>query len=374
MTDLVDTVAGFTVPQALLDKHSNEAHTLNCLWDGLDRLSREVAAAEERVNAKLPKGYVHAGFNLPEYEGVNQRVVVSIFHWYAKSVCNLVRLIGWFRCKADPQAEDPPKYVQSVLPEVVPFRDKVSAHFARTTGRRDDSEAERDASVISALSWDDDAFVLPGWTMFKRSSGKTSDSSEIASWSVTRVHKRLCERYGVKPTVATPELHTRENIEKKLRHALATLQQQDAYLLSADVNERSITHRLAMYLQAEFPDWHVDAEYNRDHDKIKSVHLAPESNFSNDTEASTVFPDIIVHRRDTDENFLVIEVKKTGKVGTGKDKQKLEAYTRPKGEGGLGYEHGVHVVLHVGQRDPELQWFAAGQASQVVEFGLPPEA
>ncbi len=360
MTDLVDNVAGFTVSQALLDKHSNEAHTLSCLWAGLDLLSREVAAAEERVNAKLPKGYVRGGFNLPEYEGVNQRVVVSIFHWYANSVCNLVRLIGWFRCKADPQAEDPPKYVASVLPEVVPFRDKVSAHFARASGPGRDSEAERDASVISALSWDDDAFVLPGLTIFKRSSGKTSDSSEIASWSVTRVHKRVCERYGVKPKVATPEPLTKENIEKRLRHALATMQQQDAHLLSADVNERSVTHRLAMYLQAEFPDWHVDAEYNRDHYKIKAVRLEPESKMSDDIDATTVFPDIIVHRRDTDDNLLVIEVKKTGQVGTGHDKKKLEAYMRSHKEGGLGYAHGVHVVLNVGQGEPKLQWFAAG--------------
>lgn len=363
MTDLIDSVSGFTVPQALLDTHSNEAHMLNCLWVGLDMLARQVAGAEALVKARLPKGHVHCGFNLPEYEGVNQQVIVSIFHWYANSVCNLVRLIGWFRCKAYSSAEDPPKYVEEVLPEVRPFRDKISAHFARTSGQGRDNEAERDASVISILNWDDGVFALPGWTITKHSSGKTSDSSEIATWSVTRVHRRLCERYGVKPKVATPGPLTKENIEKKLHHALATMQQQDAHLLSADVNERSITHRLAMYLQAEFPDWHVDAEYNRDHDKIKRVRLATTSKETDDIDGHTVFPDIIVHRRNADENLLVIEVKKTGEVGMGKDKEKLEAYTSPKNDGGLGYSYGVHVVLNIGHGEPTFQWFEAGRTA-----------
>lgn len=52
-------------------------------------------------------------------------------------------------------------------------------------------------------------------------------------------------------------------IRDKIIRAYKTLLAQDAHLLIVDANERSLTHRLAMYLQAEFPDYHVDCEYNR---------------------------------------------------------------------------------------------------------------
>jgi hypothetical protein len=93
--------------------------------------------------------------------------------------------------------------------------------------------------------------------------------------------------------------------------ALQELLRRDAHLLKVDANERSITHRLAMYLQQELPDLHVDCEYNRDGADPKRLgyfHL--ERPDTADTDAHTVFPDIIAHIRDTDQNYLVIEAKK----------------------------------------------------------------
>ncbi len=49
------------------------------------------------------------------------------------------------------------------------------------------------------------------------------------------------------------------------------LLQSDAYLLRVDVNERAIAHRLAIYVQNAFPDWHVDCEYNRDGHDPKEI-------------------------------------------------------------------------------------------------------
>jgi hypothetical protein len=98
----------------------------------------------------------------------------------------------------------------------------------------------------------------------------------------------------------------------RLDSALQRLSDRDFHLLSADVNERSITHKLAEYLQAELPDWHVDCEYNRDRHDSKLLELPHRSNVSSeDVHARTVFPDIIVHHRNTQENLLVIEVKKS---------------------------------------------------------------
>lgn len=109
--------------------------------------------------------------------------------------------------------------------------------------------------------------------------------------------------------------------------ALQTLLEQDADLLRLDANERSITHRFAMYLQALLPDWHVDCEYNRDGHDPKRVALPTLHPLDDDADAQTVFPDVIVHHRGTDKNYLVIEFKKLGgRFSDHTDLEKLAAY------------------------------------------------
>lgn len=106
--------------------------------------------------------------------------------------------------------------------------------------------------------------------------------------------------------------------------ALSELLENDHDLLGIDANERSITFRFAMYLQRHFPDWTVDCEYNRD-----------------GAEPKTVFPDVIVHRRGTRNNYLVLEFKKsTSRVDRQIDLRKLRGYKQQ-----LGYEHALFVEV-----------------------------
>lgn len=109
--------------------------------------------------------------------------------------------------------------------------------------------------------------------------------------------------------------------------ALQLLLDRDFDLLLLDANERAITHRFAMYLQDELPEWQVDCEYNRDGHNPKRVDLPHLYPTDDDTEGTTVFPDVIAHRRGREENYLVIEFKKM-KPGYSDDvdKLKLRAY------------------------------------------------
>lgn len=111
----------------------------------------------------------------------------------------------------------------------------------------------------------------------------------------------------------TDDHPTWSEVETKVRNAIEHLVYRDRFLLENDVNERSISHKLAAYLQIEFGDeWDVDCEYNRNHDITKRLIIPPNDDKVkiDDTTARTVFPDIIVHRRNSDDNLLVIEVKK----------------------------------------------------------------
>lgn len=115
-----------------------------------------------------------------------------------------------------------------------------------------------------------------------------------------------------------------------IERALKALFERDSFLLQSDANERSITHRLAMYLQSEFPLWDVDCEYNRDRLNPKVTMLPSKKKVSvTDEHARTVYPDIIVHKRDSDVNLLVVEVKKSSNPDRGNwDETKLKSYLR----------------------------------------------
>jgi len=128
---------------------------------------------------------------------------------------------------------------------------------------------------------------------------------------------------------------------KVVQNALAKLLQVDAHLLEVDANERAISHRLAMYLQEQLPRLSVDCEYNRDGVDPKRLNYLDIHPDEEDTEAKTVFPDIIAHRRKTDENYLVIEMKKsTSTVDRKVDYAKLQGYKRQ-----LRYRHALFIEL-----------------------------
>ena len=93
--------------------------------------------------------------------------------------------------------------------------------------------------------------------------------------------------------------YTKEEIERKVNSCLQILRERDKYLLDNNLNERTITHKLATYLQEEFPDLNVDCEYNRLENIVKTLRLPRDRVNWDDTEAKTVFPDIIIHKRGT---------------------------------------------------------------------------
>ncbi len=127
--------------------------------------------------------------------------------------------------------------------------------------------------------------------------------------------------------------------------ALGALLANDSLLLSLDANERSITFRLAMYLQQQLPDLTVDCEYNRDGHDPKRISLTSPNPGADDCEARTVFPDIVAHVRNTEENYLVIELKKsTSSSKRAFDLEKLRGYKRA-----LSYKFALFIELSVGE-------------------------
>ncbi len=140
--------------------------------------------------------------------------------------------------------------------------------------------------------------------------------------------------------------------------ALSCLFREDRKLFEINVNERSITHRLALYLRNLYEDWDVDCEYNRDKGEPKELEIPELKPDNKDTDAQTVFPDIIIHKRDSKENYLVIEAKKTSSTAS-KDTDiiKLKAFRKQ-----LEYKYALFIEFSVKPNEPglnSLEWVDA---------------
>ena len=165
---------------------------------------------------------------------------------------------------------------------------------------------------------------------------------------------------------ATSELHT------KVGNALSEFFRKDACLLDLRVNERSITHKLAEYLQREFGDCDglkVDCEYNKHGIAVKRLNVDLVRAELKCTETHCVkdpmvYPDIVVHERRCDRNnLLVIEVKKSDGADPSRDIEKLSAFTDPNGE--YGYKLGLFLEFCVGnQRMKHAECFENGSENE----------
>lgn len=144
---------------------------------------------------------------------------------------------------------------------------------------------------------------------------------------------------------------TQDRVRWKIQQALKTLHAKDQYLLDRQVHERTIAHRLAIYLENEFPGWHVDCEYNRMGGDAKRIgdQLCDCGSCRSDPNA-LVYPDIIVHCRGSNQNLLVIELKKS-QNSTECDKIKLCHYKTE-----LKYCFALSLSVSVNPGDDALVW------------------
>lgn len=140
-----------------------------------------------------------------------------------------------------------------------------------------------------------------------------------------------------------------QEVRETVKGVIADFLEKEADLLSNNSSEQNLTQRLAVLLEQSFPGWHVDCEYNRDQDAIKRLRYAISP--SHPMEEKDVVPDIIVHRRMTQDNLLVIEVKKsTNAEPDEKDLAKLQAFRDQ-----LGYRNALFIRFIAGTDQPGIK-------------------
>jgi hypothetical protein len=152
-------------------------------------------------------------------------------------------------------------------------------------------------------------------------------------------------------------------VKRRLLSACRKMLRLDQELFDFDVNERTLTQRLSLYLQPKFPTYSVDCEYNRKIGDPKRLRLNVTQVASDDTNGVTVFPDIVVHKRGVHVfNLLAIEAKKNAPAETVPlhDAKKLNAFTDFSGD--FQYTWGAFVNFHKrnGLLRFDVRWFWQG--------------
>jgi hypothetical protein len=195
---ILDHLDGITVPGNVFDQPTNEYWALVCLHQGMEFLHSQALkiehVAKQRMNPSGNLRVFHMG-TLPDIPEVPRALLTCAFHWYAISACQYVRTVGAIAFRQDCTRPDPGAYVEKVIPEVKVFRDKVAAHFAGMTKNKHDNEAERLASLLPPLTFEDDSWYVGGMTVGLSGGGKVSTSEAIKPWSLCRVHEELRKRY-----------------------------------------------------------------------------------------------------------------------------------------------------------------------------------
>lgn len=140
---------------------------------------------------------------------------------------------------------------------------------------------------------------------------------------------------------------------------LSIFSQNDFFLITENVSERAIAHKIGEYLQTIFPYYHVDCEYNRNNEhesRSKRLNILKDryeavknKEIAGESIDISVYPDIIIHRRGTNNhNLIVIEIKKTTNTDDEAldfDIEKLRSFTDQSDRNNLKYQFGVFLLL-----------------------------
>lgn len=134
----------------------------------------------------------------------------------------------------------------------------------------------------------------------------------------------------------------------ELNRVVSALQEfyaRETHLLEKDLGERALTHRLAVYVEMQFPGWEVDCDYDRLGER--TLRLPKGSIVSTDDHlGKSIYPDIVVHQREISNTLLAIEVRKLSNHQPPEhDQHKLRALTDPH----LWFAYRIGVLLVLGK-------------------------
>lgn len=216
MTTL-DRIDGIHIPSADA-QWGNELNRLRSLGSGLNALYHTIKAYEDNWAAAFPNTVILGAFGgispifdfmreqlgtekAAEFNEPPQWLIESTFHWYTGSLCNYVALVGYLASASGASTESTKDYQTRICGAALTYRNKVSAHFARSAPRAIDNVADLARSTMDFPMFAEGRYRTG---TFDLTIGSTT-SQHDTSWSLTECHEQLVNRFGeaFQPEIAT---------------------------------------------------------------------------------------------------------------------------------------------------------------------------
>jgi len=142
---------------------------------------------------------------------------------------------------------------------------------------------------------------------------------------------------------------------KLVNNALERVYKHHEYLIKNQVHERSIVfwfgvyfHELLQHKEKKYAEHNLDFEYNKNHSNPKRTENFPYG----------TYPDILLHKRGSNEhNLLIVEFKTWWEPDNKKDLRKLRDFTHPDGD--YKYKYGLSIIL--GEDKPTITQLQKGE-------------
>jgi len=170
-----------------------------------------------------------------------------------------------------------------------------------------------------------------------------------------------------------------DEILYRIQIAVKILLKNEFYNLANNTSERNLSAKLSCYLAGLFPEYDVDAEYDKNLyvQKQLEIHKAEMQQYRDpdkihDDDLYSIIPDVIIHTRSTNNNLVVIEVKKNGNSAKSKefDELKLKLLTSNEGINHYHYKLGIALILGTGTDTGccEIKCFRNGEEDDNLHF------
>lgn len=189
---IIDHVENISVDE---DSFHAELGTLQYLGVGLFSLAGNLRAIEIELNKT--EGLV---FSTNTHSGGDVRrtaMVACFFHWFINSLYNYVRLVRYIEgenknmgfTSKDQRDKFYNDYLKKVIPDILVWRHKVAAHFAKTKPESENI-ATLEASVMYPIT-----FIKPYLRAGALKWSTNGASSILPEWSLTESFEKLGIRY-----------------------------------------------------------------------------------------------------------------------------------------------------------------------------------
>lgn len=126
-------------------------------------------------------------------------------------------------------------------------------------------------------------------------------------------------------------------------------------IIEINVNERTLSARLIFHLQTlllneiyqeNYKEYSVDCEYNR---RKEIVKILPKEYRELEKKDKQIYPDIILHQRNSEKNLMIIEMKKTyssDEGGKNENRDRLKFLTSLRKENKYKYLLGIYFEVN----------------------------